>query len=85
MSTRLALLPTRCFRRSALLLAACLLGAPAAHAGDVSSTGGLRTPRRKHTATLLPDGKVLVVGGFSTGGSNAPLASAELYDPATDT
>jgi N-acetylneuraminic acid mutarotase len=32
-----------------------------------------------HTATLLPDGGVLVAGGY-TGGGGA-LASAELYDP----
>jgi N-acetylneuraminic acid mutarotase len=47
--------------------------------GSWSLTGSLRTPRRNHTATLLPDGKVLVAGG-----SNASdwLRSAELYDPA---
>jgi hypothetical protein len=31
-----------------------------------------------HTATLLPDGTVLVSGGF---GSNGLLATAELYTP----
>jgi WD40 repeat protein len=37
-------------------------------------------PRSDQTATLLPDGLVLIVGGYDNG---LPLASAELYDPAT--
>src|SRR5882672_3777932 len=42
-------------------------------------TGSLKTARFHHTATLLPDGRVLVAGGEQ--GRGSPLASAELYDP----
>ena len=52
------------------------LGAPF----EFEETGNLATARWFHTATLLPDGKVLVAGG--SGGSFF-LASAELYDPAS--
>src|SRR6478609_1870479 len=47
-----------------------------------SNTGSLTTARLDHTATLLPNGKVLVAGG-SDGGNY--LSSAELYDPANGT
>src|SRR5438132_4599092 len=42
-------------------------------------TGSLNTACEEHTATLLPNGMVLVAGGVDNGGT---LASAELYDPA---
>src|SRR5437016_10224488 len=51
-----------------------------------SNTGNLNTGRVSHTATLLPNGKVLVVGGFNrTGNTLNILNSAEFYDPATGT
>jgi N-acetylneuraminic acid mutarotase len=42
------------------------------------SAGNLQVARQEHTATLLQNGKVLVVGGW---GSSSALASCELYDP----
>jgi hypothetical protein len=53
-------------------------------AGSWTPAGKLGIHRAGFTATLLLDGRVLVVGGFS--GSDAAataLASAELYDPGT--
>jgi|SRR5262245_4889959 len=46
------------------------------------NTGSQNTARFLHTATLLPNGKVLVAGGAGSGGF---LTSAELYDPANGT
>ncbi len=45
--------------------------------GSFSVTGSMAEARTFHTATLLPNGKVLVAGG---GGENS---TAEVYDPAT--
>ena len=44
---------------------------------------GLVTSRSRHTAMLLPNGKVLVAGGYPFG-SNVGFAGMELYDPATN-
>ncbi len=43
-----------------------------------STTGSMSAARCNHTATLLPNGKVLVAGGW-TGSTH--LSSTELYDP----
>jgi len=59
------------------------LPVPAPTGPGWSATGNLRVARYRHTATLLPDGRVLVVGGYGPYMTN--LFSAELYDPKTGT
>jgi hypothetical protein len=48
--------------------------------GTLKPIGPMLAARDAHTATLLPDGKVLIAGGSDR---NVILASAELFDPAT--
>jgi len=50
--------------------------------GTWAATNSMLLPRYSHTATLLPNGKVLVAGGRDSGGI---LSNAELYDPVTNT
>ena len=57
--------------------------------GSWTTVGSLATGRNLHTATLLFDGRVLIVGGETStvhpdgSVSNEPIASTETYDPAT--
>ncbi len=52
--------------------------------GAFTPTGALLAARFDHTATLLPDGRVLVAGGRSfRSADDEGLASSELYDPAS--
>ena len=62
--------------------------------GEFTPTGSMATARTDATATLLPDGRVLIAGGWGcpnrrmcspddTASGGGALASAELYDPAT--
>jgi len=70
-----------------LISLSALLTAPSRHASaqavapSWSYTGNLNEARNGHTATLLPNGKVVVAGGYG----NGDLNSAELYDPVTGT
>jgi hypothetical protein len=60
------------------LLGLCFWGLAAGQThGTFTATGQMTTARSGHTATLLPDGKVLIAGGGS--------ATVELYDPSTGT
>ncbi|MDQ3063327.1 MAG: hypothetical protein M3R14_10800 [Acidobacteriota bacterium] len=50
---------------------------------SIDAIRGMNTSRAAHTATLLGNGKVLVAGGFA--GDENSLASAEIFDPKTNT
>jgi len=49
--------------------------------GTFTPTGDMTTSREEHSATLLPDGRVLIVGGWPE--ASAYPSSSEVYDPAT--
>jgi hypothetical protein len=57
--------------------------AAAARGDGFTTTGSMAYPRWNHTATRLLDGRVLVAAGRDA--DSGPLASAELYNPATGT
>ena len=48
--------------------------------GEIAPIGSMKSARSGHTATLLPNGLVLIAGGMERNGSI--YGTAELYDPA---
>jgi len=50
--------------------------------GTWNATAPMAAARWGHTATLLPNGKVLIAGGYN---GSSDLASAEVYDPTSGT
>ena len=77
---------SRCFFMNvvmACLVVLFMLIAGISAANNFAGTGSLATAREYHTATLLPNGKVLVAGGLDNNGN--ALSSAVLYDPAAGT
>lgn len=59
------------------------VGHTAAHGavGSIVATGDMTVARFDHTATLLANGQVLIIGGLERNGVMQP--TAELFDPAT--
>src|SRR5215471_10791486 len=55
---------------------------PLAPSGTWTFTGNLHQAREEHTATLLPNGNVLVAGGAING---IPIVSSEVYNPTSRT
>ena len=67
-----------------LLTAGMVVVQPCAgQSGSWTPTGSLAEARYYHTATLLPNGKGLVAGGYND--TSLSLASAELYDATSGT
>ena len=70
----------------AVCLTACQRFKQDARHGTVIQAGRMATARSAHTATLLPDGRVLLAGGMvSAAGDETNTETAEIFDPANST
>jgi len=64
----------------AAVLVLAMNGVALAASGTWASAASVHTPRDGHTATLLPNGNVVVAGGEN---NNQAMASTEVYSPTT--
>src|SRR5579859_346272 len=70
------------FAGASIVFTLVLCSVHPASAASFTTVGSLNIGRSGHTATLLPNGKVLVAGGEN---DVDLIAEAEIYDPATGT
>jgi Kelch motif/Galactose oxidase, central domain len=71
--------------RSFALLVALIVSLGMSRLSSADPAGVMVHPRFFHTATLLADGRVLAVGGYTAvPGGFLPTTTAEIYDPATN-
>jgi hypothetical protein len=56
------------------------IGYPVSSFAQIIGSSQLNIERRGHTATLLGDGKVLIIGGDN---QNGTIGQSEIFDPAT--
>jgi hypothetical protein len=73
----------RCIMRRAAIFAACTIAAVGSAFCQTAwtVTGQMNAPHTQHPATLLPNGKVLVLGTLSCNPGCYSGSTAELYDP----
>ena len=74
---------TRYFALTAVALMMAVLAGCGGGDPDTTEAPSISQARWAHTATLLEDGRVLIVGGHES--ASLKLASAEIYDPASQT
>jgi Galactose oxidase, central domain/Kelch motif len=80
-ATQVAALATENARQAAAV--AELAASKTAEPGQWAFAASMTVARTMHTATLLPDGRVLLVGGYTR--QDADTAQAEIYDPVSGT
>jgi hypothetical protein len=73
----------RVSKTTAAFYASLLLVIPLTACSHFNKTGNMTVDRSDHTDTLLPDGTVLITGGFSK--VTGTLTDVELYDPTSKT